>query len=174
MNKNLLVFVGVVLGYLIGWLLFPSHTKAEGTKRYATDQIYKSLSIIPKWKTEQTFIMAQYHGSSTVFEVAKFQCCDTAAMAFQNKIIMGYLNTVETTPIGTTTKKQVPEIEIEILGHELVHHVLFQPYVIEQCPALKGDTQASKELHESIAYNWDYLYKQIRSLDEDGYIRLVK
>lgn len=174
MNKKLIVFVGMMM-LLVGLMLVGEQVaKAEGTKKYATDQIYKSLSIIPKWRTEQTFIMAQYHGSSTVFEVAKFQCCDTAAMAFQNKIIMGYLNTVEATPIGTTTKKQVPEIEIEILGHELVHHVLFQPYVIEQCPALSGNTRASKELHESIAYNWDYLYKQIRSLDEDGYIRLVK
>lgn len=128
-----------------------------------------SKTVIPKWNTEKSFIITHTHGSSTNFNVVKFECCGTGGMVKDGQLYMGYLNTVEATPIGTTTKTQIPIIDIEILGHELVHLTTLQPYVLEKCPAL-----ASHDLQEKIAYNWGHLYSQIRSFEEDNWIRLQK
>lgn len=128
-----------------------------------------SKTVQPKWKTEKTYLITQTHGSSTPFNVVKFECCGAQGMVANNQLYLGYLDTVEATPIGTTTKTQIPIIGIETIGHELVHLVTLQPYVLEQCPAL-----ANRDLQEKIAYNWGHLYAQIRSFDEDNWIRLEK
>lgn len=134
------------------------------------NRIHRSTTVVPKWKADHTFYLTQTNGSSTVFEVAKFECCGTGGLVtWGGKLVMGYLNTVEATPIGTTTKQQVPEIDTEILIHELFHLVTIQPAVVAKCPAL-----VEPRFQEEMAYNIGYLYAQIRSLDEDGRIRLIK
>jgi len=163
-----------IFAFLITALLLAS--SIESTVKYQAiynQDIAKreelSKTVQPKWNTEKTFLLTHTHGSSTEFNVVKFECCGTGAMVTKGNLYMGYLNTVEGTQIGTTKKSQIPVIDIELLGHELTHLVTLQPYVLQKCPAL-----ATQDLQEKIAYNWGHLYSQIRSLDEDGYIRLTK
>lgn len=136
----------------------------------AEDRIQGSLTTSPEWNTERAFILTQTNGSSTLFEIAKFTCCGTGGVVTRDgRLVLGYLNTVETSQVGTTSKVRVPEIDTAILVHELFHLVTTQPAVLARCPAL-GESR----LQEEIAYNIGGLYEQIRSLDEDGYIRLIK
>lgn len=128
-----------------------------------------SLSTNVKFNTEKKYFLNHSHGSSTILNIGKFECCGPSGMVRDNEISMGYVNTVSATQLGTTTKKDIPEIDIEVLGHELVHLITTQPYVVERCPALKENI-----LQEKIAYNWGFLYSQVRSLDEDNLIRLTK
>lgn len=136
----------------------------------AEDRIQRSLNGVRKWSTEKTFFLTQTNGSSTPFEVAKFECCGTGgAVTRDGRLVMGYLNTVEGSQIGTTSKVQIPEIDTSILIHELLHLVTTQPAVLARCPAL-GESR----LQEELAYNIEGLYTQIKSLDEDGFIKLIK
>lgn len=136
----------------------------------AEDRIQSSLNNTPEWTTERAFILTQTNGSSTLFEVAKFTCCGTGGVVTRDGgLILGYLNTAEVNQVGTTSKVRVPEIDTAILVHELFHLVTTQPAVLQRCPAL-GESR----LQEEIAYNIGGLYEQIRALDEDGYIKLIK
>jgi len=168
-NKIVWLIAFLIMALIVGYLLQKENLYQAMYNQDIALRETLSKAVQPKWTAEKTFIITHTHGSSTNFNVAKFQCCGTGGVVKDGQIYMGYVNTVEATPLGTTTKTQIPLIDIEILGHELVHLITLQPYVLEQCPAL-----ASHDLQEKIAYNWGHLYSQIRSLDEDGYIRLTK
>jgi len=170
-NKITWLLAFVLSVYLIGWLVYTiTSVQTVYQNNFTEDRIQKSISTVPKWNVEKTFYLTQTNGSSTVFEVAKFECCGTGGLVtWGGTLVMGYLNTVEAISIGTTTKQQIPEIEISILIHELLHLVTIQPAVIAKCPAL-----AEPILQEEMAYNIESLYSQIKSLEEDNKIRLNK
>lgn len=171
MTKDQIYTSVLILGALIMGLLWYNSYESQAYfyNQDIANREQLSLSFKAKFSNEKTYLLTQTHGSSTQFNVGKFDCCGAGGMVKDNQIYMGYLNTVAGTTLGTTTKQQIPEIDIGILTHELVHYVTLQPYVLKQCPSL-----SDRLLQEQIAYNAEHLYTQIKSLDEDGFIRLIK
>lgn len=170
-NQNKIAWVLAFLtSALIVSMLVNSARPTVYQQNFTEDRIQRSINGVPKWNTEKTFFLTQTNGSSTPFEVAKFECCGTGGVVTRDgRLVMGYLNTVEGNQIGTTSKIQIPEIDTSILIHELLHLVTIQPSVLARCPAL-GESR----LQEELAYNIEGLYTQIKSLDEDGFIKLIK
>lgn len=170
LNNKLLITCTVLVLLLVLYILSGNYTQVYYYNQDIQYREYLSRTTPEKKFTiEKTFILNQSHGSSTRVYVGKFECCGVTGMVKDGEIYLGYLNTTEATPLGTTTKQQIPEIDTEMMVHELTHLVTLQPYVLERCPAF-----ATSELQEKVAYNLGHLYSQLRSIHEDNFIRLVK
>jgi len=170
------IFWVVIVACIVGviWVIVeikkPENQYLDVYNEQIAERKKLSMTVQPKFTVQKTYIVTQAHGSSTLFNVTKFQCCEgTDGMVRGNQLYVGTMNEREIKLYNATTTTRIPEIQMETLGHELVHLITTQPYVLQKCPAL-----AEQDFQEDIAYNWSHLYRQILSFDEDNWLRIVK
>lgn len=132
----------------------------------------RSLNMpTPKWNIEKTYQITFPDGTPVMFNVTRFECCNgPIAMVKDGNLYFDYWNTAKAHPITATDTAlmvDVPEFRMESILHELLHLVTLH-HLKDGANPMLNTTQ------EKMAYSFESLYTQIKSLEEDGYFVLVK
>lgn len=124
-------------------------------------------STLTKFTSTLDFQITHIDGTSTKVHIGKFECCVVNGMVQNGEMYIGYWNEVPFKAYNSTTTKYIPEINMEILVHELFHLVTLHN------KALCKDI-TDRVCQETNAYDMEHLYMQVKSMDEDSIIRLAK
>ncbi len=127
--------------------------------------------MIPSSTNVYSFILNRTDGSTTTLNLFNFATDSTSTIAgfyrpSDESINIRIVNYESFKPLFGD-ERLIPEVQITVLIHELFHSAT--QYAFSKCP----DVFSSK-CQEFGAYNYDNLYRQIRSLDEDSLLRLSK
>lgn len=171
-NKITWLLIFLINAFLISWFAYAVNSVQPVYNTYNQGIAAREQASLrmpeAKYSITKTFLLNHTDGTPVKFHLVKFECCNrTAGMVKNGELYMGYLNEVQGTPLGATTTQMIPEIEISILLHELFHLGSLQ--VVKTCPDFSTNV-----CNEKGAYNVEYLYEQIRSLDEDNFFKLNK
>jgi len=123
----------------------------------------------PKYIVQKQFQITHSDGVPLPFNVVKFECCQIGGMVKDGQLFIGTINEVDAWSIAGSTQEKVPEIEMPILVHELVHITTRHFATTSVCIDVNNPFW-----QEKIAYNAEWLYRQMMMLDEDGYFKIRK
>lgn len=169
-NKLLLIIlIAVLLLIVFPWNALANRVYFQAA--YNESIAYRehlSLTMrLPNYKVEQTYQITHSDGTPLMFNVTKFECCDApTAMVKDGQLYFDYYNTVQVVPLGATNtdiKVDVPEFRTETVIHELCHRIINKHTMI-----------SNPKLEERMCYDFEHLYTQIKSLDEDNRFKLIK
>lgn len=172
MNKITWLLAFLISACLVSWFVYAVNSVEPVYNTYnqgIADREHASLTMPEaKYSITRTFLLNHTDGTPVKFHLVKFQCClQIGGMVKDGELYMGYLNEVQGTPLGATTTQMIPEIEMNILVHELVH--LGTLHYVKDCPDFSTNV-----CQERIAYNVEDLYTQIKSLNEDQFFNINK
>lgn len=167
---KIIVKLALIISILLGIKLIYYIYKPEPAFYQFRDEKIIGFSVNhaePKYTVKRVFQITHLDGTPVKLHIVQFECCGVAGMVKNGDLYLGYVNEVTAKPIFATTTQKIPEIGIETVTHELMHLVTLH---------YKATTTklSDRVFQETMAYDSQFLYSQLRSFDEDNYLRLIK
>ncbi len=163
------IFIAVA-SFLGGYIYSNVAINYQMSQEIVGEGIKKSLSTTDvKYIEQSNYQLTNGDGTPAPLHIVKFECCGVGGMIKNGEIYIGTTNERLARPVFATTSQMIPEIEMAIIIHELTHY------------STKHFATSSKLIdvndrvwQENVAYNSEWLYRQMMMFDEDNYFRIVK
>lgn len=160
----------ISIGILIGRLMINNDVNYQMIREEIFQREMGSVfAKEPKYINQRTFQLTHSDGSPAPLHIVKFECCTVGGMVKNGELYIGTLNNTYRRPIYATTSELVPVLEMSTVIHELVHLTTKHFATSSACIDVNNSFW-----QEKIAYNAEWLYRQMMMFDEDGYYKISK
>ena len=160
----------IILGVKLWIYMFTNTTNFQMLPETIGSLEMKSVATTDvKYTIQKTFQLTNSDGTPAPFHIVKFECCGVGGMVKNGEIYIGTINETLARPVFATTSQMVPVIEMPTIVHELVHQTTKHYATSSACIDINN-----RFWQEKIAYNAEWLYRQMMMFDEDGYYKISK